>query len=75
MQKSLLKAMIEPTPTLLEAEKSGDYTSRLALLEETRTLPMGAVWDFFCEQEEVPVGAEWLLAVKQYEQDVLAKRV
>jgi L-rhamnose isomerase len=74
MLKSLLKAMVEPTPMLRTAENGGDYTTRLALLEECRTLPLGALWDFYCEQQGVPVGAEWLLAVKQYEQGVLAQR-
>ena len=51
-----------------------DRDTRLALLEECRTLPVGALWDFYCEQQGVPVGAEWLIAVKQYEQSVLAQR-
>jgi len=75
MLKALLKAMTEPTKTLKQAEAKGDYTSRLALLEEARTMPLGALWDFYCEQQGVPVGSDWLAEVKQYEQGVLAKRV
>ncbi len=74
MLKSLLKAMTEPAKTLRQAEAGGDYTSRLALLEESRTMPLGALWDYYCAQQDVPVGSAWLAEVKQYEQDVLALR-
>ena len=74
MLKSLLKAMVEPAKTLKAVEAAGDYTSRLALQEEARTLPFGAVWDCYCQQQGVPVGAEWLAEVKKYERDVLALR-
>ena len=46
----------------------------LAILEEIKTLPFGAVWDYYCEQHNVPVGLAWLDDVKQYENDVLSKR-
>ena len=74
MLKALLKALLEPIDTLRAAERAGDYTSRLALLEEIKTLPSGAVWDYYCETAGVPVGAAWLAEVKQYEKDVLSKR-
>ena len=74
MQKALLKALLEPTADLMKAELDGDYTSRLALLEEYKTYPFGAVWDYFCETNGVPVGTEWLDEVKKYEQEVLLKR-
>jgi L-rhamnose isomerase len=74
MLKALLKAMTEPAKTLRKAEATGDYTSRLALLEESRTMPLGALWDYYCEQQGVPVGSAWLAEVKQYEQKVLALR-
>jgi L-rhamnose isomerase len=75
MIKALLAALLEPTDQLRELEAAGDFTSRLALLEEQKTLPFGAVWDYYCLRSEVPVGAEWLAAVKQYEAQVLSKRV
>jgi L-rhamnose isomerase len=53
---------------------AGDYTSRLALMEELKTLPAGAVWDHYCESQGVPPGADWLGEVKQYEFDVLSRR-
>ena len=74
MQKALLKAMLEPTETFKKLELDGDYTSRLALTEEQKVMPFGAVWDYFCEKAGVPVGDAWLSEVKQYEKDVLSKR-
>jgi L-rhamnose isomerase len=74
MIKALLKALLEPVKTLREAEATGDYTSRLALLEENKTLPFGPVWDYYCESSNVPVGAAWLAEIKTYERDVLALR-
>lgn len=72
-QKALLAALLEP-PTVREAEDNGDYTSRLALQEECKTLPVGAVWDMFCERHGVPVGPAWLDDVYKYEREVLADR-
>jgi L-rhamnose isomerase len=74
MIKALLLALLEPIAMLRKAESEGDFTSRLALLEETKTLPSGAVWDAYCEGQSVPVGAAWLTEVKRYEKDVQSKR-
>ncbi len=74
MCKALLKACLEPTDALKKIEVEGDYTSRLALVEELKTYPFGAVWDYYCEQMGVPVRDAWLADVKQYEKDVLSKR-
>lgn len=74
MQKALLKAMLEPTEELKKIELDGDYTSRLALTEEYKSYPFGAVWDYFCEKNGVPVGEDWLKEVKKYEKEVLSKR-
>ncbi|RYD22480.1 MAG: L-rhamnose isomerase [Verrucomicrobiaceae bacterium] len=71
--KALLMALLEPA-SLAAAEKVGDYTSRLALLEETKSLPWAAVWDMYCEKQGVPVGTDWLAEVKGYENAVLSKR-
>ncbi|MCW5941751.1 MAG: L-rhamnose isomerase [Fimbriimonadaceae bacterium] len=73
-QKCLLAALLEPIGRLRSAEEAGDHTARLALLEETKTLPFGAVWDEFCRREDVPVGADWLEEVRSYERNVLASR-
>lgn len=74
MLKALLFALLEPTPMLQKMEAEGDYTSRLALQEELKTLPAGAVWDFYCHQQDTPVGLAWLDQVKAYERDVQSKR-
>lgn len=74
MQKALLLALLEPSEQLKEYEATFDYTSRLAMLEEIKTLPSGAVWDYFCQINNVPVGEAWLKEVKAYENDVLLKR-
>jgi L-rhamnose isomerase len=72
--KSLLRAMLDPIEALKKAELEGDYTTRLALTEEFKSYPFGAVWDYYCEKNGVPVREEWLSEVKTYEQDVLLKR-
>ena len=72
--KALLLALLEPTEQLRALEAEGDYTARLALLEELKTLPCGAVWDYYCLSQAVPAGTAWIGVVKQYERDVLAKR-
>lgn len=72
--KALLRAKLEPIDRLKQAELEGDYTTRLALVEEFKSYPFGAVWDYYCERMGVPVREEWLSEVKQYEQDVLLKR-
>jgi len=73
--KALLRAMLEPVEQLREAELNKDYTSRLALTEEFKFYPFGAVWDYYCATAGVPVREDWLQQVKMYEQDVLLKRV
>src|SRR5581483_9623637 len=72
--KALLLALLEPAHLLRKYEAEGDYTSRLVLLEEIKSLPFGAVWDFYCLKAGVPVGETWLTEVKLYEKDVLSKR-
>ena len=72
--KALLIAQLEPIETLRELERSGDYTTRLALLEELKSMPYSAVWDYHCLKENAPVGPAWIGEVKQYEKNVLSKR-
>ena len=74
MQKALLYALLEPTEMLKKTETDGDYTKRLALTEELKGYPFGAVWDYYCETYGVPVRGEWLNTVREYERDVLSKR-
>jgi L-rhamnose isomerase len=72
--KALLAALLEPTEKLQQLERDGDYTARLALMEEQKTMPLGAVWDHYCQANGVPVGAQWLEKVRQYESDVQSQR-
>jgi len=73
-QQALLLALLEPVERLRAAENAGDYTSRLALLEASKSLPFGAVWEEFCHRHHVPHDHAWLTEVKNYEKDVLFKR-
>lgn len=74
MIKALLLALLEPIDALRRLEADGDFTGRLALLEEARTLPLGAVWDRYCDAAGVPAGAAWMEDVRRYEKDVLSRR-
>ncbi|WP_309122419.1 L-rhamnose isomerase [Paenibacillus sp.] len=72
--KAVLRAMLEPIEALKAAELEGDYTTRLALTEEFKSYPFGAVWDYYCATQGVPVREAWLAEVKRYEADVLPAR-
>ena len=72
--KALLLALLAPTGHLKRVEAEGDYTTRLALMEETKVMPFGAVWDYYCETQNVPVAEDWLADIKRYEQTVLNQR-
>ncbi|MHC4745044.1 MAG: L-rhamnose isomerase [Planctomycetota bacterium] len=74
MIKALLIALLEPIKLLRAAEDSADYTTRLAMLEEIKTLPAGAVWDFYCTKQNVPPQEKWLKEVRDYEQKITNKR-
>lgn len=73
--KALLLALLEPAAKLRELENAGDFTGRLALFEELKSLPFAAVWDEHCRRQNVPVGAAWLDEVRRHEREVLALRV
>jgi L-rhamnose isomerase len=71
--RALLVGLLEP-PAIRVAELAGDTTTRLVLQEESKSLPFGAVWDYYCESKGVPVGDAWLVEAKVYEKDVLLNR-
>jgi L-rhamnose isomerase len=75
MAKALLLALLAPIDKLKSFEAEGDYTSRLAMMEEAKVLPFGAVWDYYCQKLGAPTGEAWLDEVKGYEETVLAKRL
>jgi L-rhamnose isomerase len=74
MIKALLLALLEPYAKLQGVEASDDLTSRLALMEELKTMPFGAVWDYYCLKNNIPVGTDWIDEVKAYEKNVLSAR-
>ena len=72
--KAILISLLEPAEKLCEYERAGDLGSRLALTEELKSMPFGAVWDMYCETQNVPVREGWIGLMKEYERDVLAGR-
>jgi len=74
MVKSLLYALLTPNDHLKQLQDEGNFTDRLAIIEELKTYPFGAIWDYYCEQQGVPVGEAWLDEVKTYEKEELSKR-
>lgn len=71
---AFLIAMLEPTATLKKYEENDQNFERLALLEELKTKPFGAVWDYYCLQEGVAVGVSYIEEIQQYEKEVLKNR-
>jgi L-rhamnose isomerase len=72
--KGFLIALLEPREKLKELENAGDNFGRLALLEELKTMPFGAVWDYYCSKTDVPAGDAWIGEVHRYEVDILSRR-
>lgn len=73
-QKALLQALLEPLDRLRKYEAEDKGFERLALLEETKTMPWGDVWNMFCLKNNVPAGEDFIPVVEQYEKDVTSKR-
>ena len=73
-QKCILQALLEPKAKLREYEDNGQNFERLALMEEAKSMPFGAVFDYFNLKNNVPVGEEYIAAIQQYEKDVTSKR-
>ena len=73
-QMALLISLLEPKKMLMDAEGKFDFTSRLALQETAKSLPWGAVWEYFCASSNVPTGANYMSSIKEYEKTVLINR-
>lgn len=73
-QKAFLFALLEPTSELVKLEENERYFERLAMLEELKTKPFGAVWDYYCLVNDVPAGEGYIAEIQQYEKEVLSKR-
>jgi L-rhamnose isomerase len=74
MLKALLFSLLTPYEKLSNFEREGNFTSRLALMEEIKTLPFGLVWEYYCHKQNTPGGDQWLNEVNRYENEVLSKR-
>ncbi|MGB8259242.1 MAG: L-rhamnose isomerase [Terracidiphilus sp.] len=74
MRKALLLAMLEPGQKMRDAEANFDFTTRLALMEEKKSMPWPDVWAYYCASQDVPYDAAWLETVRAYEAEVLSKR-
>ena len=74
VQLAFLYALLEPFKTLVKFEEQGKNFERLALLELLKTKPYGAVWDYYCMINDVPVGQDYIEKIQEYEQAVLMKR-
>ena len=74
MLKGLMLALLEPTETLREMERDGDYTGRLAMHEQLLTMPFGAVWDHYCAVQDVPEESAWISEIRAYERQVFSQR-
>ena len=72
--RALLVALLEPQEMLKQYEIEGDFSSRLALQEELKSMPFGAVWDYYCLQKNVPVGMDFMRVIKEYENKELTSR-
>jgi L-rhamnose isomerase len=72
--KCLLAALLEPAGELRRLEEAGDFGARLALIEETKTLPLGVVWEEFCRRQNTPADRMWMPEVRRYERDILRSR-
>jgi L-rhamnose isomerase len=69
-----LMALLEPQKMLKQYEVEGDFSGRLALQEELKSMPFSAVWDYYCLQKSVPVGMDYMNVIKDYEKNELSKR-
>lgn len=73
-EKALLEALLEPSAELRRLQDEANFTKRLALLEEQKTMPFADVWAEYCRRAGVPADFGWYETVERYERDVTSKR-
>ena len=73
-QKALLFALLQPDEKLRQLQDGADFTEKMVLMEEAKTLPFGDVWAEYCRRQGVPADGDWYAAVTQYEKEVLSRR-
>jgi L-rhamnose isomerase len=72
--RALMVALLEPQAMMRQYEVEGDFSSRLALQEELKSMLFSAVWDYYCSKKNVPVGMDFMGVIKDYEKKELSKR-
>ena len=72
--QAILNALLLPAKTIQSLESAGRGAETLALAEVAKSLPSGAVWDYFCLTNNAPIGADWIAKMSDYEKNVLLKR-
>lgn len=72
--RAVLAALLEPHELMTQFEMEGDFSSRLALQEELKSMPFGAIWDYHCEKHNVPIGMDFMNVIKEYEKLELIQR-
>ncbi|MGN1246530.1 MAG: L-rhamnose isomerase [Muribaculaceae bacterium] len=73
-QKCVLLALLEPIDALRKFEAADKGFERLAMLEELKSMPWGAVWDMYCLRSGVPVGEDYIADIERYEAEITSKR-
>lgn len=74
MQKALLNALLLPADKLAKLQDKKEFTKLMMLQEELKLYPIGAVWNYFCQQNKVPEQEYWFKEIEQYEKEILSKR-
>jgi L-rhamnose isomerase len=74
MQKALLNALLLPNERLAKLQNDRQFSELMMLQEEMKLYPIGDVWNYFCELNNVPQKESWFAEVQKYEQDVLSIR-
>ena len=74
-QKAMLQALLEPTEMLRDFEKQDKNFERMAFLEELKSMPWHALYNYYCQQQDVPVGEAYIKEIQAYEKEVTSKRV
>lgn len=74
VQKALLWALLQPNETLKELQDKADFTRKMVLMEESKTLPFGSIWSEYCRREGVPDDGGWFQEIERYEAEVQSKR-
>lgn len=73
-QRAMLQALLEPTEKLRDYEKEDKRFQRMAYLEELKSMPWNAVYNYYCHSQNIPIGDDYIAEIEAYERDVTSKR-